>query len=203
MSYSFVSEHRDVVQYPLKGYQFSGYVAQTGLFPEDDNQQLEVNLSYAVHHPMGENFFLSNYSSVFWSTPKNQPYTLYDALGYRNLIVRGFENYVVEGPAFALNKSTLKKKIFSNAWTIDRMPFEQFSYLPLAIYLKAFVDFGYVENYPYYNEKNINQIYPNRLLSGYGMGLDFVTAYDVVFRVEYTVTQDGKGAFFLNLKKEF
>lgn len=203
LSYYFVSEHRDVVLYPLKGYQFTGYIAKNGLFPGDDINQVEVNLTYAYHVPVGKKYFFSNFSSVFWSTPYDQPYTGYDALGYRNLIIRGFENYVVEGPTFALNKTTFKRKIFGRSWNIDSMPIEQFRYFPLSIYLKVFGDFGYVENYPYYQEKDLNMRLSNRFLVGAGAGLDIVTVYDLVVRLEYTFTQDERGGFFLNARKEF
>ena len=203
VSYFFASEHRDVVLYPLKGYQFTAYIAKSGIFPNEDVNQLEVNLTYAIHYPMAKNYFISNFSSVFWSTPNSQPYSVYDALGYRNLIVRGFENYVVEGPSFALNKTTFKKRIFGKSWVLEKMPLEQFNYFPLAIYIKAFADFGYVQNYNYYDEKALNTRLSNRLLAGAGFGLDFVTVYDLVIRMEYTYTQDQKGGFFLNARKEF
>ncbi|MBL7846901.1 MAG: hypothetical protein JNL40_05495 [Cyclobacteriaceae bacterium] len=203
LSYYFVSEHRDVVMYPLKGYQFTGYISKSGILPNEDVDQLELNLTYAYHKPVGQHYFFSNFSSVFWSTPYSQPYSVYDALGYRNLIIRGFENYVVEGPVFALNKTTFKRKIFGRSWTIDKMPIEQFNYFPLAVYIKAFADFGYVQNYDYYQEKALNTRLSNRLLAGAGVGLDFVTVYDLVVRMEYTFTQDQKGGFFLNARKEF
>lgn len=203
LSYYFVSERRDVVMYPLKGYQFTAYLAKSGIFPNEDVNQFELNLTYAYHRPVGEKYFFSNFSSVFWSSPYEQPYSVYDALGYRSLIIRGFENFVVEGPVFALNKATFKRKIFGKQWTIDRMPIEQFNYFPLAIYIKAFADFGYVENYEYYQEKNLNTRLSNRFLAGAGVGLDFVTVYDLVIRMEYTYTQDGRGGFFLNARKEF
>lgn len=203
IAYTFVSEHRDVVLYPLKGYQFTGAIAKSGILPDDDVNQFEVNVSYATHHPLGKTYFLSNFSSVLWSTTANQPYTTFNALGYRNLIIRGFENYVVEGPAFALNRTTLKKKIFGKSWTLEKMPIEQFNYFPLAIYLKVFTDFGYVQNYPYYKEQNLNTRLSSQLLIGAGTGVDIVSVYDLVMRIEYTFTQDGKHGLFLNLKKEF
>ena len=203
VSYSFNSEHRDVVLYPTKGYQFTGYVSKTGLLADDDVNQLEFNLTYARHWPLKNGFMLSNFSSAFWSTPQNQPYNTFNALGYRNQLVRGFENYVVEGPVFALNKTTFKKKIFARSWTMD-LPIEQFSYFPIAIYFKTFADFGYVENYPYYDEKGLNQKFSNRFLSGIGFGADVVTFYDLVLRFEYAFTpQNPNGAFFFNVKKEF
>jgi hypothetical protein len=110
---------------------------------------------------------------------------------------------VIEGPQFFLNKTTLKKKIFSRAWTIEDMPLEQFSYVPIALYLKAYFDWGYVNNYTRYDELGINTRLSNRFLGGAGMGIDLVTMYDNVFRFEYTFTREGTHGFFFNIKKEF
>ncbi len=203
LTYSFVSEHRDVVVYPLKGYQFSAYVRKTGLLDNDDINQLQINLTYSKHWPLTNKFYLSNFTSVFWSTVINQPYNQYNALGYRGQLLRGYENFVIEGPEFVMNKTTLKKKIFSRSWTLGQVPIEQFRYFPLAIYIKTFADMGYVRNYPYYDEKGLNQTFSNRYLAGAGFGLDVVTVYDLALRFEYTFTQQQPGAFFFNVRKEF
>ena len=49
----------------------------------------------------------------------------------------------------------------------------------------------------------INTKLSNHLLAGAGGGLDIVTVYDLVFRLEYTFTREGTHGFFFNLKKEF
>ena len=83
------------------------------------------------------------------------------------------------------------------------MPIEQFSYVPVALYLKAYFDFGYVTNYNRYEELNINTRLSNRMLMGGGLGIDLVTMYDNVFRFEYTFTREGTHGFFFHVKKEF
>jgi hypothetical protein len=117
--------------------------------------------------------------------------------------VRVYEIYVIEGPLFFLNKTTLKKRIFSRTWRWEEMPLEQFRHLPLAIYLKSYVDWGYVQNYPLYQQLDINTKLSNRLLAGAGAGVDVVSLYDLVFRFEYTLTREGTRGFFFNVKKEF
>jgi outer membrane protein assembly factor BamA len=199
LSYSFVSEHRDVVAYPMKGYQFTFSASKTGL----DLNLWETNATFAKHINVGGGFNLSNFSSVYLSTPTNQPYSAYNALGYRRQFIRGYEIYVIEGPQFALNKTTFKKKIFSHSWTLEDMPLEQFSYLPVALYFKAYFDWGYVNNYNRYDELNINTRLSNRFLMGAGAGFDLVTLYDNVFRFEYTFTREHTHGFFFNIKKEF
>jgi hypothetical protein len=203
LTYSFNSEHRDVVAYPLIGYQLTAILQKSGLGFGTDVNQWEINLTYSRFLDLKRNFYLSNFSSVYLSTPSDQPYSMFSALGYRRQLVKGYEVYVIEGPTFLLNKTTFRKKIFSRNWNIEEMPIEQFRYFPLTIYLKSYVDLGYVENYPYYQERNLNTQLSNHLLAGMGAGLDIVTAYDAVLRLEYTFTRDKTQGFFFHLKKEF
>ena len=203
ITYSFSSDHRDVRQYPLKGYNFTALVSKAGLGLGDDINQFEVNLTYSRYAALKNNFYLANFTSGYLSTPTSQPYVMYSALGYQRQFIRGYEIYVIEGPKFFLNKTTLKKKIFSHTWRLEEMPLEQFRHFPLTIYLKAYTDFGYVENYPRYNEIKINTALSDRLLAGAGFGIDIVSAYDSVFRLEYTFTREKTNGFFFHLKKEF
>ena len=203
LGYSFLSEHRDVIMYPLKGYMFSAGIRQIGLGWGEPVKQTIINASAAFHKDLGNNFFLSNNTVAYWSNPSAQPYSLYGGMGYKRTFVRGYEIYVIEGPLWGLNKTTLKKKIFHRTYRLAALPWERFQHLPFAIYLKAYFDFGYVKNFPFYKEQSLNTLYTNRLIGGSGLGLDFVTAYDAVFRVEYTVNREGAHGFFLHLKKEF
>ena len=212
VGYTFNSEHRDVVQYPLRGYQVGAFVQKTGLGFEGPANLLEVGLSLARHFALGNNFFLSNFTGGYWATPSAQPYALYAGMGFRRQYVRGFENYVVETPFFVLNKTTLKKRIFYKVWNIGIMPREQLKYFPISIYFKTFTDWGYAQNYPYYasyvNPSDnlptaINTRLTDKLIGGVGGGFDFVLVYDFVIRTEYTVTNQNHQGFFLSLKKEF
>jgi hypothetical protein len=80
------------------------------------------------------------------------------------------------------------------------MPAEQFRHVPFAVYLKTYANIGYVKNYENYEA---GQGLTNRFLSSIGGGVDVVTSYDMVFRVEYTFNSEGEQGFFLHLKKEF
>jgi len=203
VSYSFNSDHRDVQAYPLHGYQFTGYVEKTGLGLGDDVNQVASNITFSYYTELTKNLFLSNFTSGLVSSPPTQPYNFYTALGHQKQFIRGYEIYVIEGPKFVLNKTTLKKKIFSHAWHLENMPINQFKYFPLSIYLKGYFDMGYVQNYPYYENKGINDRLSNRFLGGTGAGLDLVILYDTVMRFEYTFTREQTHGFFFNLKKEF
>jgi Outer membrane protein/protective antigen OMA87 len=203
LSYSFNSEHRDVIQYPLKGYQITGFAQKVGLGVGDHTNQWELNLTYAYHLPLGRDYYFSNFTSAYLSAPNEQPYVFFGALGYRKQFVRGYEIYLIEGPKFFLNKTTFKKKIFSRVWQFDDVPLKQFQYFPVSLYFKSYIDLGYVENYPYYNELNINTRLSDRLLGSIGAGLDLILLYDTVFRFEYTFTRENVHGFFFNVRKEF
>ncbi|MCW5910738.1 MAG: hypothetical protein KIT62_06675 [Cyclobacteriaceae bacterium] len=202
LRYFFNADHRDVFAYPLKGYQFLAMASKSGLGFGRVNLW-ELSASYARFLDLDKGYYLSNYSAFYLSSPDNQPYNLYSALGYRRQLVKGYEVYVIEGPRYVLNKTTLRKKIFSRTWQLDNVSIEQFRHFPLAIYLKGYLDLGYVENYPYYEQLGINSRLSNRLLAGTGTGLDIVTAYDAILRLEYTFTREKTHGFFLHMKKEF
>ncbi|HEX5168362.1 MAG TPA: POTRA domain-containing protein [Cyclobacteriaceae bacterium] len=200
-SYHFFSDHRDVIAYPLKGYHFRLSLFQSGFGL--DVKKTEIIASYSRFIDLKKNFYLSNYTYGYWSSPQDQSYNQYGVMGFRKEVLRGYEVYVVEGPYFFINKTTLKKRIFSQIYRWENGPVAQFRYFPLSIYIKTYADVGYVQNYPYYEQNNFNNILSDKLLVGAGAGIDIVTAYDMVFRLEYSFNGEGQSGFFLNVKKEF
>src|SRR5690349_11755537 len=203
ISYQFNSDHRDVAAYPLNGNQFIGFVAHNGLGLSDDLNYFEANLIYSRYLDLGKQFYLSNNINAYYSDPDDVPYVNFGALGQRKQWVRGYELYVIEGPWYFLNKTTFKKRIFNRNYHWATMPARQFRYIPLSIYLKTYVDLAYVENYPYYEERDLNTALSDKLLYGTGFGLDIVGFYDIVLRMEYSFNAEGEQGFFFHVKKEF
>lgn len=205
IGYYFLSDHRDVIAYPLKGYMVTGGFRKIGLGLNEPANQWIFSGSVALHKDLGKQFYLSNNTVLYWSNPQTQPYSLYYGMGYRRTFVRGYEIYVIEGPKWGLNKTTLKKRILQRTYRLSALPWERFQHVPLSIYLKAYADVGYVNNFPFYKEQAqpLNTLFTNQLIGGTGLGLDFVTAYDGVFRVEYTINRHGAHGFFFHIKKEF
>ncbi|HEY9005527.1 BamA/TamA family outer membrane protein [Ohtaekwangia sp.] len=200
LAYQFSADHRDYIGYPLRGYYLLANITKSGLTAADDLNKLEISATYARFLDLKKGFFLSNYTVGYWSNPTNLPYYNYGALGYQKQIIRGYEIYVIEGPEYALNKTTFKKKIFGKTYHWKAVPIQQFRHIPLAVYLKTYADVGYVNNYPHYT---INSRLTNKLLSGVGGGIDIVGSYDMVLRFEYTFNAEGKHGLFFNFKKEF
>jgi len=203
LSYEFISDHRDVIAYPLRGYHFIFHMQKVGFAISDDLEKLDTWVSYARYMDLKKNFFLSNLTFGYWSNKNNVPYYNFGALGYNRLFVRGYEVNVVEGPLFLVNKTTLKKRIFHRIYSLDGSRLKQFKYIPISVLLKTYADFGYVKNYPFYDENQLNTRLSNTLLAGTGVGLDIVSSYDVVLRFEYTLNSEGRAGFFFHIKKEF
>ncbi len=200
ITYQFTSDHRDYVGYPLRGYYLMLLAAKSGISSKDDLKKLEASVSYATYFDLKKNFYLSNNIIGYAGTPDDLPYSNYGALGYKKQFVRGYEVYLIEGVAYALNKTTLKKRIFHRTYQWNIMPIPQFRHIPLSIFIKMYGDLGYVKGYPNYT---ISDRLTNKLLTSAGAGVDIVASYDSVFRIEYTFNGDGEKGFFLHVRKEF
>ncbi|HMV08588.1 MAG TPA: POTRA domain-containing protein [Cyclobacteriaceae bacterium] len=203
ITYEFISDHRDVIAYPLRGYIFSLHLQKFGVGLHNDLNKTEGYASFAWFKEVSKGFFFSNLSFAYASSPNKLPYFNYGAMGYDKIFVRGYEVYVIEGPQFFLNKTTFKRRIFSRNWDLNFWAKDQFNYFPLAIYLKAYADAGYVNNYSAYEKRGVNTMLSDKFIGGAGVGLDVATAYDVVVRFEYTFTSQNTNGFFLHIKKEF
>ena len=200
LSYTFSVDKRDIVAYPLEGYKYSLGVNKAGLGIFDDVNMLYFRGNYARYITMKKGFYFSNYSSAYLSTPNDQPYSIVKGLGFNNDVVRGYELYVIHGQNYFINKTSLKKVLLSGSKQIKNFPLEQFNHFPYAIYLKTYFDIGYAKNT--YNYEG-NSYLSDKLLFGGGVGLDIVTMYDIVVRLEYSVNSIGEDAFFFHIESEF
>ena len=203
ISYQFNSDHRDVSAYPLNGNQFIFYVAHRGLGVSEELNAFETSVLYSRYLDLKNGYYLSNNMIGFYSNPGDVAYVNFGVLGQQKQFVRGYELYVIEGPWYALNKTTFKKLIFSRDYHWAAMPARQFRHVPVSIYLKTYADLGYVRNYPYYEERNFNTRLSDKLLFGTGLGVDVVGFYDIVLRFEYSINAEAEHGFFFHVKKEF
>ncbi|CAN5259386.1 hypothetical protein BH23BAC1_BH23BAC1_18610 [soil metagenome] len=200
LQYRYRRDLRNIAAYPLTGYLFNFQVDKYGLGIFDDINQLEFSADHAQYFDLGKNFYLSSRIGGFISTPQRQPYFNLRGLGYQQEFIHGYELYVIEGQSYFLQKTTFKKLLFSGKSQNHLIPFEQFKSIPFAVYLKSFFDSGYVNNNQYYPE---NTMLANRYIYGGGFGLDIVTYYDLVLRLEYSFNSINESGLFINVKAEF
>lgn len=201
LSYQFLRDRRDYVNYPLKGYYFTFRTEKSGLSENADLNIWENRAQYARFWDLGKGYYFASNLTGLISTPLAQPYYNYRGLGYGRNYARGFELDVVEGPKYILSKNSARKQLFKTTRDISRfMPLEQFQKIPIALYAKLFFDGGYVQNYPNYE---LNSRLTNEVFYGIGAGLDIVSFYDFVVRLEYSYNSQKDFNFFLNFKAEF
>ncbi|MCB0496565.1 MAG: hypothetical protein KDC79_10555 [Cyclobacteriaceae bacterium] len=200
LSYNFSLDKRDIVAYPLKGFELNAEIYHLGFGGKNSVSKTGLNASYSHYFDLKKGFYFSNYSSVSLSVPGEQPYTLLYGLGFRNNLVRGYELSVIYSQNYFLNKATFKKEIFKGNTRWKSMPLEQFQYIPYGLYIKTYLDVGYAKNV---DGLEGNALLADKWLAGTGIGLDFVTMYDFVIRAEYSFNNSGEHGFFLSLTSDF
>ncbi|MDH3711891.1 MAG: outer membrane protein assembly factor, partial [Cyclobacteriaceae bacterium] len=199
LSYKFTRDYRDYVAYPLQGNFLSVEMKKNGLGLYNDLNRFTTRASYSQYVTLKNNFFLSSRLTGLASFPKRQAYFNTAAIGYRPDDIRGYDLYVVEAQNYILNKITFKKLLFAKEQKIKSIPIPQFRTIPIAVYLKAFFDSGYIDNELSDPE---NEALSNRYIFGGGLGLDIVTYYDLVLRLEYAFNDRGENGFFLNIRSD-
>jgi outer membrane protein assembly factor BamA len=197
--YKFKVDHRDIKYYPLKGWYVDVELTKSGL---GFGFEKPVNIAWAkttsrLYSQLAKRWytgvsFIGKVSSSAW-----QPYFQIEALGYSRDYVRGYEYNVIDGKHFALFRSNIKFALVpEKAHSIGFIPTPKFGKIHYALYLTAFADAAYVWQ-PQWIEEN-NNILPRTFLAGTGIGLDLVTYYDKVVRVEYAVNKSGKSGIFIH-----
>jgi hypothetical protein len=196
LRYFLKVEHRDLAVYPTKGYYFDMEVIKNGLsFLNDD-----VDMTYAISHfkyniPLANRWNIGLGFAGKYTFQGDVPYYFSKALGYGRDFIRGYEYYVMDGQHFGLVKSNLrftllpKKEVHAGF-----IPLNKFATIPYAFYLNLFSDGGYVNDNKFASQNPLS----NSWQFGYGAGIDFVTYYDMVFRLEYSFNKLGESGIFLH-----
>ncbi|HAA12765.1 MAG TPA: hypothetical protein DCE41_14165 [Cytophagales bacterium] len=203
LQYQFSHDKRDFVSYPLEGQYGVIGIRQQGLGIVSNFYRTSVYGEYTKYWSLGENkrFFLANRISGRFTLQEEQPYNLMQTLGYLGDYVRGYETTVVEGHHFLLNKTNVKYRILRKQINLgDWMPLKQFRKIPIDVYAKTYFDQAYVWH-P--NPRPSNEPLTNRYLYGTGFGLDFVTWYDAVFRLEYSRNHLNEWGLFAGFRADF
>jgi len=202
LTYIFRRDFRDRNNYPLKGFLIEGRMSKIGLGIFNDINQGSARALLAYYKPLKYNFNIATSFTGYTSFPRFQPYNNMQGLGFSNNLLKGYELYVIQGQHYAMNKIELKKRLFSIEANLGKlMPLKQFRKIPVAAYFKLFFDQGYVQNnLPESSRSSVSPFLSNRYIYSYGAGLDIVTYYDAVLRLEYSINALNEGGFFINVK---
>ncbi|MDR2801789.1 MAG: hypothetical protein LBB31_01050 [Prevotellaceae bacterium] len=200
VSYSYANDRRDVHFYPLEGTFFKvtgavdvaldGSLLTTSVYPE-----------YSFYKTLAARWFYAGTLNGKVTVANTQAYLTEKALGYGSNYLRGYEDYVMDGHYFALMKNTLRfllmpTKVIEIKW-LSGLP--KFNKIHFTLYANVFADIGYVHN-KYATSGNT---FENTFLYSGGAGLDLVTYYDIVVRVDYSVNKRKEGGVYVTLITPF
>ncbi|MCF8299076.1 MAG: hypothetical protein K9J13_16125 [Saprospiraceae bacterium] len=194
--YQYKSDFRDYKPYPLNGYYFDFVLNKSGfnLFKEKLNV-FYVQSTFREYWKLCNRFYFAYMFSAKFSSDSFQPYFAQEGLGYGRNFPRSYEYYVIDGQDYGLLKTNFKFELIpEKVKKFGFIPSKNFNTLHFAVYLNIFADLAYITD-KIYDENNTLS---NELLFGTGIGLDLVTYYDIVWRLEYSINKMHESGFFVH-----
>ena len=198
LTYQFIKENRDYIEYPLRGYylHFEGSKYLKGASPI---HHFEFIGKAERHLELKDRFFLGSSFKSKWSSDGYQPYFMQKGFGFDDY-VRGYEYYVIDGQDFWLSKTVIKYALIQKTnFDIPYVKMKQFNKAHYSLYLGLFSDMGYVIDKQTNQENSLS----NSFLWGNGISLDYVTYYDKLLRIEFSVNHLGEKGVFLHFSNPF
>jgi len=189
-SYYFLYDKTNSVSYPTKGFYYEQLLEQKGTW----NSAIRipsVELKGAYYYSFAKRIFNAHGITFNYSGNSKKSYLFNKAFGYKTS-PRGYELYLIDGNGYILSQNSIRLMLIKpTVTTIYKLKNERFAKLHYAFYLSLNSDAGYVFN-PH------NELLTNQWIYGYGIGLDFVTYYDITLRTEYSINQFGKKGIYIH-----
>lgn len=199
--YNISIDRLDIRPYPLKGWRATFELRQNGFIPAEDLHLTRIYAEYDRYFKLRPKLSLAVVTAWRMSLPRcRPPYYNNQGLGYGNNFVRGYEYYVADGLDFAIAKTSFHLEILNRTFHFGKfIPVKAFQNFPLKVYLSLNNDIGY-SNDPFYGNNNP---FVNRMMYGYGLGVDIVAYYNKTARVEWSRNDLGQSGFFLRINTGF
>lgn len=196
--YHYSLNKTNINYYPTRGFHLRCAVEKEGLGVFNDLNILKATVGFNQFYQLNKKLYIAQGINLKASSTTDQPYLNQEGLGYGEKFVRGFEPYIIDGQHYAINRNEFKYRLAKFTVKLGKyMPIKEFETVPYAIYIKTFGDWGYVNNH----DERLNSRLANRLHYGYGIGIDFVSFYDSVMRIEFARNSLNENGVFLHLAK--
>lgn len=190
-SYSYNYSKVDYIPYPLVGQYYSvGIQSRIARHTQD---QLTLYAYYGRYMKILPKLYFATQAAIATRSPSKQTFYNLRSTNLQIANIRGLEQYAVHGTTEGYLKNTLRFALLD--WKL-RLPIikriRNHEIIPLKVYLKAFGDLAYSHiDFPHIRSLN------NKLLRTGGIGIDFVTIYDLTLRIDFSVNQFGQyGVYF-------
>ena len=192
----YLYDSRNSHSYPLNGSYLKGFVEKQGLGiigHEVDYFNYGVDMHF--YQKISDRWYTAEMFKLLSSSGENIPYYFKQNLTSGEDFMRGYDLYALRGDNMYYFRSNLKYNVIKPAVKKARKEKDKdskFKNVPYAFYLNLIADVGYMKD-SYYGQYNP---YNNKMLYSWGLGLDFVTYYDLVVRFEYVFTNIHSHGFF-------
>ncbi len=198
-SLSFYADYaydtRNSKSYALMGSYMRLFVNKVGLgLISKDVDYFFYGLDFHFYQKINQKWYVAEMFKLENSSGENHPYYYQVNMTYKKDYLRGYDLYTLKGDQMYYFRSNVKYELVQPSLKKVKKGQEdnKFKALQYAFYLNAFADCGYVVN----NFTTTNP-YNNKMLYSWGLGIDFVTYYDMVLRFEYAFTSIGTNGFFI------
>ncbi len=198
VGYYFKLDHRDYAPYPLNGYYFDFSVRKDGLgLLSKDINNWNSYFNFDQYFQIYKKLYFAYRVGAYYSPQeKFQPYFLTTGIGYNGFDLRGYELVVIRGQRMMLFKSNLKLEVIPmKVHDIKFIKSDKFGKIFYAVFLNLFFDSGYASDH----QTGYNNPLGNQILWSSGLGLDIISFYSIVVRLEYSVNKQGNTGFYLGM----
>jgi len=196
LSYGYQYFNVDYIKYPLRGW-YVDLFAFKRFSPTLNLWGIGGKYLHSWKLWIPDSYFMLQ-ASASVKLPFNQPYYNSHLLGYGDLSMRGMEYLVVDGVAGGVLKGTVRKRLFGITLK-NPIKTKSHNRIPFTFYGKAFGDLGYVCSKNNLNNSRLS----NKLLRTGGFGIDIVTIYDMVFKIEFSFNQLGSNGVYYHSGSDF
>lgn len=195
-TYTLAYSNVDYLPYPKKGWTYSASFTKRGITSDMNLWQLGGSVTYTT--PVLNKTYLHLQGAGTIMLPFNQPFYNKRIFGYGSIYMRGLEYYVADGVAAVIGRATLRREVLK--FTVKNLiKSKSHDRIPFTFYAKVFGDLGYV-----YDDKPQAPTFLNKkLLRTAGFGLDVVSIYDFVLKLEFSVNQFADKGLFVHGRGDF
>jgi outer membrane protein assembly factor BamA len=189
-------DSRNSHTYPLHGNYLKGFVKKIGMgILSHDVDYFYYGVDMHFYQEISERWYTAEMFKFVTSSSENIPYFFKRNLTSTEDFIRGYDYYALRGDEMYYFRSNLKYNFVKpNVMKArkEKHKDSKFRNVPYAFYLNLIADAAYMKDnfYGDYNPQN------NKMLLSWGLGVDVVSYYDMVFRFEYVFTNINSHGFF-------
>ncbi|MEE9439594.1 MAG: hypothetical protein V3V14_11380 [Saprospiraceae bacterium] len=195
LKYDFTYDHRLFNLYPEGGYMLFGNITKEGIGIFGDFDNLSISGGFEKHFMLNKNWtFGGRFKAKTNLFRRKIAFANNTGLGYGNDLVRGYQSYVIDGTDWVILKTSLRYKLLDKNHNWGKaMALKQFKKMNIRLYIRANLDFGYVNEPTYTATNTLN----NKPLIGFGPAVDVLLFHTYKLSFEYSFNHLGQAGWDL------